>query len=155
MSIYSAGFGPVFGLGDLRPFPPLSGFFRRYVDLPHFCSGFCPVPQIFSGSRLSPARSPVLSGSKKIKIFSPRRRAAQPFAPPEQKRSHSCRRSRYAMHNGFFLYPSPNAFSYSSARRFSSAQYRASSSAMSSRLLFCSIARPTSSAPARSLLIRW
>lgn len=155
MSIYSSGFGPVFGLGDLRPFPPLSGFFRRYVDLPHFCSGFCPVPQIFSGSRLSPARSPVLSGSKKSKY-------SLPSAAPRNCSRRRCKKSSiYAekplciVHNGFFLYPSPNAFSYSSMRRFSRAQYRASSSAMSSRLFFCSIARPTLSAPARSLLIRW
>lgn len=155
MSIYSSGFGPIFCSGYLRPFCPLAGFFRRYVDLPHFCPRFCPVPQIFSGSRLSPARSPVSSGSKKIKN-------SLPAAAPRNRSLRRCKKSSiYAekplciVHNGFFLYPSPNAFSYSSMRRFSSAQYRASSSAMSSRLLFCSIARPTSSAPARSLLIRW
>lgn len=154
MSIYSSGFGPVFGLGDLRPFSPLAGFFLCYVNTPHFCPRFLPGSANFLSSRLSPARSSVSSGSKKQKILSlPPRRATVRSAGT--KKFPFMQKSRYAMHNGFFLYPSPNAFSYSSMRRFSSAQYRASSSDMSSRLLFCSIARPTSSAPARSLLIMW
>lgn len=97
MSICSVLPGLSLGMGDLRPFSPLAGFFRYYVTLPHFCPRFLPGSANFL--RFSaPARE--VSGFvriKKIKIFSPRRRAAQPFAPPVQKSSHSCRKSRYAL----------------------------------------------------------
>ena len=155
MSICSVSPGLSLGMGDLRPFSPLAGFFWRYVDLPHFCPWFPPVPQIFSGSRLSPARSPVSSGSKKQKNSLPAAAPRNRSRCRDKKFPFMQKKPLCIVHNGFFLYPSPNAFSYSSMRRFSSAQYRASSSDMSSRLLFCSIAHPTSSAPARSLLIRW
>lgn len=155
MSIYSLGFGPIFCLGDLRPFSSLAGFFGVMSTSPISAPGFArfrkfsPVP----GSR--PRGLRFRPDQKKIKN-------SLPAAAPRNRSLRRCKKSSiYAekplciVHNGFFLYPSPNAFSYSSMRRFSRAQYRASSSAMSSRLFFCSIARPTSSAPARSLLIRW
>ena len=156
------------GMGDLLPFAPLVGL--SLGDLRPFCPGPVPpcvmspapfLPPVFARFRkFSPVpgsrpRGLLFRPDQKTKKFSPRRRAAQPFAPPGQKTFVCSKKPLCIVHNGFFLYPSPNAFSYSSIRRFSSAQYRASSSDMSSRLLFCSIARPTLSAPARSLLIRW
>ena len=155
MSICSSGFGPFFGLGALRPFSPLAGFFRCYVTLPHFFprfSRFCifsPVP----GSR--PRGLRFCPDQKKSKYSLPAAAPRNCSRCRDKKVPIHAEKPLCIVHNGFFLYPSPNAFSYSSMRRFSSAQYRASSSAMSSRLLFCSIARPTLSAPARSLLIRW
>lgn len=144
-----------FGLGGLRPFSPLAGSFRCYVTLPHFCPRFLPG---FANFLRFPSLAREVSGFvriKKSKKFSPRRRAAQPFAPPGQKSFIHAEKPLCIVHNGFFLYPSPNAFSYSSILRFSSAQYRASSSDMSSRLRFCTTFSPSSLPPARSVVIRW
>lgn len=154
MSVCSASSGAALGMGVLRPFCPGLAPFGVMSPCPISAPGFCPVSQI----SLVPTLARDVFGFvriKKTKNSLPRRRAAQPFAPPGQKCFHPCRKSRYALCIAAFSYSFWNAFSYSSMRRFSSAQYRASSSDMSSRLRFCSIARPISSAPARSLLIRW
>ena len=130
--------------------------------LPVLCHPAPFLPRVFPGFanflRFSaPARE--VSGFvwiKKTKRFS------LPAAAPRNRSR--CRDKKFPfmqkkplciVHNGFFLYPSPNAFSYSSMRRFSSAQYRASSSDMSSRLRFCAICSPSLLPPARSVVIRW
>ena len=77
-------------------FLPLPVSFCVMSPCPIPAPGFCLVPQIFSGSRLSPARSPVSSGSKKQKnsLPPPPRRATVRAAGT--KSPHSCRKSRYA-----------------------------------------------------------
>lgn len=57
-------------------FLPLPVSFGVMSPYPIPAPDFFPVPQIFSGSRLSPARSSVSSGSKKLKILSPPPRRA-------------------------------------------------------------------------------
>lgn len=103
MSICSVLPGLSLGMGDLRPFSPLAGFFRCYVTLLHFCPRF--LPGSANSLRFSaPARE--VSGFVRIKknkkILSPPPRRATVRAAGT-KSSHSCRKSRYAMHNGFFV----------------------------------------------------
>ena len=95
MSICSVLPGLSLGMGNLRPFSPLAGFFRCYVTLPHFCPRFLPGFANSRGFRLPPARSPVSSGSKKQKILAPPPRRANGCAAGTKKFPFM-QKSRYA-----------------------------------------------------------
>ena len=98
MSIFSVRPVLSLGMGDLLPFAPLVGL--SLGDLRPFCPGPVPpcvmspapfLPPVSPGSAnflRFPALAREVSGFvriKKTKKFSPRRRAAQPFALPGQK----------------------------------------------------------------------
>ena len=152
-------------LGDLRPFSPAPVLRHRvWVEAarlrvvmlplsPTMLVGFA-VLRIFPGLPSRPWDSPFCSDQKTFQKNP--RPAASAAPPPEQKifRNPTSRKTAVHFCTAVFPYSFGNAFSYSSILRFSSAQYLASSSAMSFRHRFCTTCSPSLLPPARSVVIR-
>ena len=96
MSICSVSPGLSLGMGDLRPFSPLAGFFLRYVTLPHSRPRFLPGSANFLRF---PALAREVSGFvriKKTKKFSPPAAAPRNRSRCRDKKFSFMQKSRYA-----------------------------------------------------------